>query len=298
MASRQHTKIAICYDFDGTLSPCNMQETSFIPKLGLSADAFWHMVAEESIKNDMDRVLAYMNIMLREAKNKKLSMTRTDLQKHGTDVPLFNGVTDWFKNINTYGESKNIEIEHYIISSGIEEVIEGTPIGKEFNKIFACKFVYDENNQAVSAATAVNYTNKTQFLFRINKGILNYYENKKVNQYTPKEEKIIPFSNMIYIGDGETDVPCMKMIMGQGGTAIAVYNPENEAAKETAVNLIKHNRADYMAPTDYRNGKLLEQIIKCQIDKIEAIAKCNQLKEQIYNEINSQKTSKGNNHGF
>lgn len=288
MNTKVLTKIAICYDFDGTLSPCNMQETAFIPKLQLTPEEFWHKISEESVKNDMDRVLAYMNIMLKEAKNKNIPMSKADLQKYGADVPLFRGVKQWFGTINQYAAAKNIELEHYIISSGVEEMIEGTPIGKEFKKIFACKFVY-ENNQAISAGTAVNYTNKTQFLFRINKGILNYYENKKVNQYTPKEEKIIPFSNMIYIGDGETDVPCMKMVMGQGGTAVAVYNPENPSAKETAVNLIKHNRADYMAPTDYQSGSLLENIIKCQINKIEAQIKCNLIKEQIYKEINYQK---------
>lgn len=277
------TKIAICYDFDGTLSPCNMQETAFIPNLGLSANEFWEKVSDYAQTHDIDRVLAMMNLMISEAKANNIELTRESLQNCGRDVPLFSGLSDWFEHITDYAAERHIELEHYIISSGSEEIIEGTSISKHFKKIFACKFVY-ENGQAISPGTAVNYTNKTQFLFRINKGILNYYENRKVNQYTPKEEKIIPFSNMIYIGDGETDVPCMKMVKGQGGTAISVYNPENPQARETSINLIEHNRADYMAPTDYSAGSLLENILHSLINQIEAQTKCRQLKEQIYKE--------------
>lgn len=284
MTSQPLTKIAICYDFDGTLSPCDMQESALFPKLGIKPKDFWQMVRDDSKQNDMDSVLANMNIIVREARKRNLSITRADLQSYGANVPLFKGVLEWFSITNDYASSKNVELEHYIISSGIEEMIEGTPISKEFKKIFACRFIY-EDNQAASPAAAVNYTNKTQFLFRINKGILNYYENKKLNQYTPKEEKIIPFSNIIYIGDGQTDVPCMKMVMGQGGTAIAIYNPAKESDRQSVIDLIKHNRADYMAEADYTEESSLLKIIKSLINKIEAQTQCDLIKEQVYKEI-------------
>lgn len=288
MTAQPLTKIAVCYDFDGTLSTCNMQESCFIPQLGLTADEFWNKVSAYACRHDIDRVLAYMNLMLNEAKDHNIPLTRENLRICGRNVPLFPGLLGWFDRIKGYADRHGIELEHYIISSGSEEIIEGSPISRFFKKIFACKFVF-ENGQAVSAGTAVNYTNKTQFLFRINKGILNYHENRKVNQYTPKEEKIIPMSNFIYIGDGETDVPCMKMVKGQGGTAVSVYNPERPNAREIAVNLLRHNRADYMAPADYSENSLLDEILYNLISRIEADTRCRLLKEKIFKNNNIKK---------
>lgn len=280
------TKIAICYDFDGTLSPDNMQEVSFIPKIGMSPHHFWQKVNENAKLNNMDSVLSYLNLMIDMAKIKGVPMSKEDLKNHGKEVKLFAGLNTWFDRINEYGQSKNIEIEHYIISSGCEEIINGTKIADKFKHIFACSFVYNQNN-AVKPATAVNYTNKTQHLFRINKGIFNYWQNDELNCYTPPQSKYIPFSNMIYIGDGETDVPCMKMVMYQGGQAIAVYNPDkngdenHKSAKEIAVELYKHKRADFIAPTNYEKGSEIEEIVKNIIDEITVRTKSNEIKAKI-----------------
>lgn len=299
---KQQTKIAICYDFDGTLSPDIMQEVSFIPSLGMSSAEFWAEVKQNARESNMDEILAYMNLMIAKAAQKKQPMTLLALTRHGKKVRMFKGVDSWFSRINQYAASLGLQVEHYVISSGVEEIIRGTSIGKKFNHIFACRFMYHDR-RAVQPATAVNYTNKTQFLFRINKGIFNYYENDAVNQYMPDEEKYVNFSNMIYIGDGATDVPCMKMVMYQGGKAIAVYNPEKKAreeirdadgkvifrakksAKEMAMELYKHNRADFIAPTDYSENSRIETIVKNIIDGISVQAKCIDLKKQIDLEI-------------
>ena len=299
---KQRTKIAICYDFDGTLSPDIMQEVSFIPSLGMTPADFWAEVKQNAKESNMDEILAYMNLMIEKARQKKLPMSLLSLTKHGKKVQIFKGVETWFERINKYAASLGLEVEHYVISSGVEEIIRGTSIGKKFNHIFACRFMYNQRN-AVQPATAVNYTNKTQFLFRINKGIFNYYENEAVNQYMPNEDKYIHFSNMIYIGDGETDVPCMKMVMYQGGQAIAVYNTEKKerkekrdskgkviqkakkSAKQTALELYEHGRADFIAPTDYSSGSQIETIVKNIIDGISVRSKCLEIKDKITKDL-------------
>jgi len=271
-------KIAICYDFDGTLSPDNMEEVSFIPAVGETPDSFWGKCNETAKKNNMDGTLTYLNMMIDMAKMKGLPMSREDLKKHGRDVRLFKGVVDWFDRVNAYGKERNIEIEHYIISSGVEEIIMGTKIASAFKHVFACSFAYNQGN-AVKPATAVNYTNKTQHLFRINKGIFNYWQNNELNSYTP--EKYIPFSRMIYIGDGETDVPCMKMVTSQGGHAIAVYNPDKPKARAVALDLYHHNRADFIARTDYSKGSEIEEIVQNLIDRIASEMKSESIKARI-----------------
>lgn len=299
---KQRTKIAICYDFDGTLSPDIMQEVSFIPSLGMTPAEFWAEVKHNAKESNMDEILAYMNLMIAKAKENKQPMTLLNLTKHGKKVRLFKGVENWFGRINKYAASLGLEVEHYVISSGVEEIIRGTTIGKKFNHIFACRFMYHDRC-AIQPATAVNYTNKTQFLFRINKGIFNYYENEAVNRYMPNEDKYIHFSNMIYIGDGETDVPCMKMVMYQGGQAIAVYNPEKKgqkekldsrgnvirkgrkSAKQTAMELYQHGRADFIAPTDYSANSQIEKIVKNIIDGISVRVKCQEIKDKINKDL-------------
>ena len=270
------TKIAIAYDFDGTLAPGNMQEHSFIPTLGIDANAFWTEAKKRAKENDMDEILSYMQLMLQESKIKKLQIRRIDFENYGKDIKFFDGVESYFERINQYAREKGITLEHYIISSGLREFVKGTKIAKYFENIFASGFNYDSNGIATWPALAINYTNKTQFLFRINKGIKNSYDNTEINKYTPENERPIPFSRMIYIGDGETDVPAMKMIKYQGGAAIAVYNPnitakkDKPSPKQICEDLISQNRADYLAPTDYTEGSVLDKLIKTIIDKIYA----------------------------
>jgi len=266
--------LAIAYDFDGTLTPGNMQEHSFIPDLGMTTHAFWKIVKDNAKKNDMDEVLSYMDIMIREAKSKDKPINKQAFVDHGKGLTLFPGVEEWFDRINKYGRAKGVKPEHFIISSGLREMIKGTVIAKKFKYIFASGFRYDSNKVAKWPALAINYTTKTQYLFRINKGIKNSYDNEKINKYVEDHKRPMPFSNIIYIGDGETDIPCMKMVKHQGGYAVAVYNPKKRKSankpspKNTCLKLLKDNRADYAVPTDYRENQSLDQLIKSIIDKI------------------------------
>ena len=281
----KYTTLAIAYDFDGTLAPGNMPEHSFIPALGLTSKKFWEEVKKLAQNNDMDEILAYMHLLIKKAQSKDLNITRQAIVGHGKGLVFFDGVEDYFDRITNYGRERHIKIEHYIISSGLKEVIEGTKIGKKFKHIFASSFLYDANGVAIGPAVAVNYTTKTQFLFRINKGIFNCWDNQTINRFAPTEERPVPFKNMVYLGDGETDVPAMKMISYQGGDAIAVYDKKKRAtkkrrpAKEIAEELIQHGRANYAVPADYAENSPLDQLIKAIIDRAAANASAKKYRE-------------------
>jgi len=276
---RKHTKLAIAYDFDGTLAPGNMPEHSFIPALGLTPTEFWTEVKKFAENNDMDEILAYMHLLLKKSQGNDIPITRAAITNHGNGLTLFDGVENYFDRITDYGRDRQVKVEHYIISSGLKEVIEGTTLGDKFEQIFASKFLYDVNNVAIGPAVAVNYTTKTQFLFRINKGILNCWNNEEINKYMPIEERPIPFKNIVYLGDGETDVPAMKMVAYQGGDAIAVYDKKKRvtkgrrSAKEIAEELVKHKRANFAVPADYADNSSLDRLIKAIIDRAAANAK-------------------------
>jgi len=261
--------IALIYDFDGTLSPGNMQEFGFIQAIGKDTKSFWEQNKKLSEENDASGILCYMYLMLQKAQAENISLSRSSFRKFGRDVELFKGVQDWFKLINDYGKSVGVNIEHYINSSGLTEMIEGTSIAKEFKKIYACSFLYDVDGKAVWPAVAVDYTAKTQFLFKINKGIERISDNKRINEYVAEEDRPIPFKNMIYFGDGETDIPCMKLIKEQGGHSIAVYKP-GSTKKKTAAKLINENRVNFVCSADYSENKEVHNVVKTIIDKIKA----------------------------
>ena len=264
--------LAIMYDFDHTLSPRDMQEYGFIPDLGMEADAFWHKCVTAMKQNQMDQILAYMYMMLEEAKG-KLIVNRSMLRALGKDVQLFDGVSDWFARVNDYAESKGLVPEHYIISSGLKEIIEGTPIAKEFKEIYAASFCYDEHGVACWPAMAVNYTSKTQFLFRVNKGVLDVTEHRALNEFMPEEKRRVPFSNMIYVGDGLTDVPSMKLTKLNGGHSIAVWQ-ENEGVSN---EMLLEGRVDFAVKADYSRGSEMEKTVFAVIDQIAASAKTAQM---------------------
>ena len=263
------TTIALIYDFDGTLSPGNMQEFGFIQAIGKDSRTFWEQNKKLSEENDASGILCYMYLMLQKAQAENISLSRSSFRKFGRDVELFKGVQDWFKLINDYGKSVGVNIEHYINSSGLTEMIEGTSIAKEFKKIYACSFLYDVDGKAVWPAVAVDYTAKTQFLFKINKGIERISDNKRINEYVAEEDRPIPFKNMIYFGDGKTDIPCMKLIKEQGGHSIAVYKP-GSTKKKTAAKLINENRVNFVCSADYSENKEVHNVVKTIIDKIKA----------------------------
>lgn len=258
--------LAICYDFDKTLSPDDMQAQGYIQSVGYKVDAFWEESNAVARANDMDSNLAYMYKMVREAEG-NFVFTRRALEEYGAHVKLFDGVDTWFDRIRAYGESRGVIVEHYIISSGLREMIEGTSIARRgvFECIYACSFYFNERGVAVWPAQAVNYTNKTQFLFRIEKGMLDPND-PGVNDYIPPEQMRVPFRNMVYIGDSDTDIPCMKLVTAYGGHAIGVYNPATED-KQKVRRMMRDGRIRYFAPADYTEGAPIEGLVRAIIDK-------------------------------
>lgn len=258
-------KTAIIYDFDGTLAPGNIQEHSFLPKHEVDKNDFWKQVRELAKKHDCDEILVYMHEMLKLARDKGIPITREILRQHGSDIRLYLGVDSWFTRLNKYAADRDLDLEHYVISSGNEEIIRGCQIHDRFKQIFASRFMYDSNGIAEWPGLAINYTTKTQYLFRINKGIHNSWDNQAVNRWIPLDERSIPFRRMIFIGDGDTDIPSMKMVRHQGGHAIAVFNSDiwdNPKTQEKLYHLIAEDRANYVSPAEYSEGGQLDVIVK------------------------------------
>ena len=267
---RKKPIVALIYDFDGTLSPGNMQEFGFIQAIGKSPKEFWQESDNIAVGQDASNILSYMKLMFDEARKAGIKLRREDFKRFGASVELFEGVTEWFGLINSYGNQKGVRIEHYINSSGLAEMIEGTAIAKEFKRIFACTFIYNDNGEAEWPGVAVDYTAKTQFIFKINKGILSIRDNKKVNESKDEDKKRVPFPHMIYFGDGETDVPCMKIVKMFGGNSIAVYNPEIKKKVNVAKKLLRQKRVNFITPATYTKDSRTYQVVCAIIDKIKA----------------------------
>lgn len=269
---KKRIPIAISYDFDGTLAPGNMQEFDFIPEIGATTKKFWAEVARLAEEHEADNILMYMRQMLKKAKEAEVQVRKKNFSDFGAHVELFDGVLEWFDRIDKYGQERGADVKHFIISSGLREMIEGTSIGKKFEKIFASSFFYDHHGVAEWPALALNYTTKTQYLFRINKGILNVHDHKSVNNFVPHSKRPVPFSNMLYIGDGETDIPCFRLVKDQGGHSIAVYPAHTKGAKEKAQKLIQEERVNYSALADYCEGSKLDLYVKAVVDKVTSAA--------------------------
>ena len=253
--------LAICYDFDKTLSPNDMQAQGYIQSVGYDVADFWKETDELALKNDMDQNLAYMYKMIQESRGNFYCKKET-LADYGSRVKLYPGVEEWFERIRAYGREKDVIIEHYIISSGLKEMIEGTSVAKAgaFEKIYASSFFYDEKGIAIWPAQVVNYTNKTQYLFRIEKGVLDIND-PGVNTFFPPDEIRVPFRNIVYIGDSDTDIPCMKLVHVYGGHAIGVYNPEIDN-KTKVHDMLRDGRIKHFAPADYTEGSELDLLVK------------------------------------
>ncbi|MCI9648704.1 HAD family hydrolase [Oscillibacter sp.] len=263
--SRQRPIAAFLYDFDKTLCTTDMQDYAFIPSLGMTPAEFWAEANGFGRRHRIDGILAYMYTMLQEAKRKNLPFTRADLVDKGRDIVFFPGVEGWFRRINDYGAELGVQVEHYIISSGLREIIEGSSISGEFKEIYASEFYYDEEGVPVWPKLAVNFTAKTQFVYRINKGVLDVSDDKTLNDSMPDDSKRVPFTNMVYMGDGLSDVPCMKMMRAYGGQAIAVYQEGNRQGVE---DLLAKGRVDFMFPADYGEGTALDATVKHIIQKM------------------------------
>ena len=255
----KNTIIALIYDFDKTLCDRDMQEYSFIPNLGLTPTEFWSETDKLAKENKMDKILACMYMMLKKSNELEKPLKRENFNKLGNTIEFYKGIEDWFKRINDYGEQIGVTVEHYIISSGNKEIIEGTPIGKYFKEIYASEFLYNKEGIAVWPAMSVNYTTKTQFLSRINKGVLDVSEDNILNAKMLDENRRISTKNMIYIGDGFTDIPSMRMVREKGGYSIAVYQKDKT---DTVKTLLKEDRVDYITEADYRENSQIDIIIK------------------------------------
>lgn len=262
--------MAIIYDFDGTLAPGNVQEREFIPKVGMTPASFWEEVNELASLHQADRTLMFMQLMLEKARAVHQPVRRSDFKAMANSVEYYPGVTGWFDDINEYGNKQGVDIKHYIVSSGNAEIIEEVSIASKFDRIYASRYCYDENGVPVWPALAINYTTKTQFLFRINKGALDLDDDSTINQYVPMESRAVPFPQMAYIGDGFNDVPCFRLVKDLGGLSVAVFEP---SARAKAAQFIRDKRVESIAPADYTDGSVLDKIIKSRIDLIAAQAK-------------------------
>ena len=262
---KQRPIVAFLYDFDKTLCTTDMEDYAFIPSLGMTPREFWSVANGFGHANRMDGILAYMYTMIQESEKRRLPFTRESLREMGRDIVLFPGVQEWFGRINAFGDSQGVQVEHYIISSGLREIIEGSSISGEFKEIYASEFYYDEAGKPVWPKLTVNFTAKTQFVYRINKGVLDVSDDKTLNDSMPDDSKRVPFTNMVYMGDGLSDVPCMKMMRSYGGQAIAVYQESNRMGVE---DLLAKGRVDFIFPADYSEGTALDQTVKNIIRKM------------------------------
>ena len=262
--------IGILYDFDKTLCTTDMQEYTFIKNLEMSSDDFWGEAAYISKTHEVEKILSYMLVMIKKCKEKGIPLTQEYLKKCGENVVLFKGVETWFDRINAYGESLGVNIEHYIISSGTYEIIQGTPIAKYFKRIYACRYMYNEQGEAIWPALAINYTLKTQYIYRISKGTLDVTDDYNLNRVQDESLRRIAYRNMIYIGDGMTDIPCMKMVKERGGKSIAVYASGNS---ETVKPLVEDARINYVCAADYSEDSALENIVKLMIENMAILEK-------------------------
>ena len=269
--------VAVMYDFDRTLCTRDMQEYSFIPSLGITEREFWDFANVLGSQQHMDSVLSYMYAMVKLSSDRGKPLQRQHLVNMGRNVEFFPGVTSWFDRVSDWGVQLGMQVEHYVISSGMKEIIEGTAIADCFKSIFACEFLYDSDGNAVWPKTDVNYTNKTQFVYRINKGVLDVANDVDLNRSMPDDSKRVPFCNMIYIGDGLSDVPCMKMMKAYGGYSIAVY--QNRRKVES---MLERDRVDFIYPAAYREGSGLDVTMKNILRKIA-------VSETLYQENTSQK---------
>ena len=261
--------LAICYDFDKTLSPDDMQAQGYIQSVGYDVQKFWDESNDLAKANDMDNNLAYMWKMVQESEG-RMVFNKEKLAEYGARVKLFDGVEDWFERIRAYGKTRNVIVEHYIISSGLKEMIEGTKMARAgaFEKIYASSFYFNDRGVATWPAQVINYTSKTQFLFRIEKGVLDIND-PGVNAYFSPEEIRVPFRNMVYIGDSDTDIPCMKLVNTYGGHSIGVYDPATQN-KEKVYKMMHDKRIRYYAPADYTELSELDLLVKAIIDKTAA----------------------------
>jgi hypothetical protein len=249
------------YDFDGTLAPGNMQEHAFIPdELGMEHATFWAEAGKLAREQRGDGILAYMHLMLAKARERDLELSLESWRRRGASLPLFPGVEDWFARQNARADALGLDLRHFIISSGNRELIEGSPIAKWFERIYASAFMFDEKQDAMGIALAINYTSKTQYLFRINKWTLDEWDNETINAVQADRDRPVPFDRIAFFGDGLTDIPVMRVMTDHRGHPVAVYDPDTPITEAAADKLLKDGRARLAAGGDYREGSHLDTL--------------------------------------
>lgn len=265
-----HNVIAIVYDFDGTLTPQPMQEYTILPEIGIKkGKQFWKEVEKEALKTGGEEIVTYMRLMIEMSNHKHYAVTPKILKSLAKNISYYPGVKTFFERMTDYVETEfdvGVKLRHYVISAGLKEIISGASIAKYFYKIFASEYYYDEYNKAIFPKVIVNDTLKTQFIFRINKGKESLHEN--INLHMPPQLRPIPFQNILYIGDGLTDVPCMTVIRKNGGFAIAVFKPGDSKGLKTCKELLKAERVNFIAEADYRSKKELDRLVKLLLNNI------------------------------
>lgn len=264
-----HNVIALVYDFDGTLTPQPMQEYTVLPEIGIKKGKdFWKAVAKEARQTGGEEIVTYMRLMIEKSREKHYAVTPDVLKSLAPKIQYYPGVADFFPRINAYVKTldADIELRHYVLSAGLKEIIRGTSIAECFYRIFASEYHYDEYGQAVFPKVIVNDTLKTQFIFRINKGKEALHEN--INVHMPPAIRPVPFQNILYLGDGLTDVPCMTVIRKNGGYALAVYEPAAAKGLKTCKELLKAGRVDFIAQADYRENKEIDRLVKLLLNNI------------------------------
>lgn len=284
--------VALLYDFDKTLTPLDMQEYAFFPAIGTEASEFWERADSISDTQVMDMILASMYMMHEACQTQDIPMTREFLNSCGGPIEFFPGLPDWFEQINARGEECGVQIEHYIISSGLKEIIEGTAVAPYFKKIFASEYLYDESGHAQWPLNSVNYTGKTQYIFRVNKGILDISDDHVMSAYIPVGERRVPFENMIYIGDGFTDIPCMKLVRSNGGCSVAVHPPGGYKSVDF---LQRQRRVNFVTEADYRPESELSLVVNQFIEKVAITNKIqqHQAKQEKENQLLFAKSQEG-----
>ena len=262
----KNTVVAMVYDFDETLSTTYMQDYVLIPELGMTPKTFWKKANQWSIDNGADQITGSMYYFMKKAREKKVKLTRENFAYCGTLVKYYKGVEQWFDRINDYGEKLGLQIEHYIISSGYEEILEGTSIRKYFKDVYGCCYAFGDDGTPVWPARVVNYSTKVQYISKINKG-LGKLDDKLVNEFMEDSKRRVPFPRIIYFGDGMTDIPTMKLVKTRGGNAIAVYKPKS-THKDKAIKLLKEDRVNFALPADYSEGTAIDTVVKTILDKL------------------------------
>jgi haloacid dehalogenase-like hydrolase len=271
MAALQNT-IAIVYDYDQTLSPAYMQDDVIFPAFGINAERFWQRCAELVQNEGYDQELAYMKSLL-----DYLSVdrpTNAQLQTLGGKMKLYRGLPEMFVEfqenlLNGAHTAAGIRVEHYVLSSGLKVLIEGSTLRPYLRAAFGCEFAESSEGRITFPKRVISHTQKTQYLFRINKGLLDMTQD--VNDHMPAEIRPIPFENMVYIGDGPTDVPCFTIMKKNGGHAIAVYNPDDRdrLSFRKCFNLATHaDRVRHIAPADYRRNSHLRLLLEEMVSEI------------------------------